>query len=753
MEYDFLRLSPLDFELLVKDLLQEEWEVPLESFATGRDSGIDLRYLPAQGGATIVQCKRFDSNNFAGLKSHLSRVELPKIQALAPKRYVVATSVRMTPGRKDELVDALRPFLQGPADVLGPEQLNGYLRRHPGVERAHLKLWLTSTAALEAVLDAVINRDIGARTQALLEDAQEQATLFVSHDGVAEAMRMLHEERVCIISGAPGVGKTMLAKMLLMSLTAQYQPVVLTNILEADKLYEAGTKQAFFFDDFLGTVSLAENLGRNQDAYVADFVHRIRRTPGKRLIMTTREYLLKEASDVYSRLRDNMEVEMSKYVLDIEKYSRLARAHMLYNHLFFGPLFFPVYQCLLADRGYIGIIDHPNFTPRLLESIVNLAQMKELRHEEFCSFAKEVLDRPTQLWAHAYEVQLSELGRAILVALLTLPAYPPSTIDVVKRAAARLSADDEDSLEFQRSFEGALRVLEPIFVRLSRPNERDIVSFSSPSVRDFMLGEIEGGRLEILGLLRRATYFEQAGYLLGVALERESNDQTVIEALDAFIRTFTLRRSPIRRLSCEAQLAIVLKIAPRATDPARVQSVVDMADAIAAQWRREEVDYQDALALLASLEELDAPRFREVRTTLEASAQTLFLDDLQSSWDFAWACRLKEVRPDLMNVPTFETDLQELYEREAEQLSRLDEPEDVFYVDELRSLVEDMEVIEGALGITNQTSVDHARELLGYFDREEDEDGYHEREREPVTEDEDEAIDDMFSTLGEEPLG
>jgi len=57
--YDFHSLSSLDFEDLVRDLLQAEWGIRLESFKTGRDSGIDLRYTKNKKENTIIQCKHF----------------------------------------------------------------------------------------------------------------------------------------------------------------------------------------------------------------------------------------------------------------------------------------------------------------------------------------------------------------------------------------------------------------------------------------------------------------------------------------------------------------------------------------------------------------------------------------------------------------------------------------------------------------------------------------------------------------------
>lgn len=37
--YDFRTLSPIDFELLVRDLLQAEFSITMESFGPGKDGG------------------------------------------------------------------------------------------------------------------------------------------------------------------------------------------------------------------------------------------------------------------------------------------------------------------------------------------------------------------------------------------------------------------------------------------------------------------------------------------------------------------------------------------------------------------------------------------------------------------------------------------------------------------------------------------------------------------------------------------
>lgn len=146
-EYDFRSLSGYDFQLLARDLLQAEQGVRLESFSVGPDSGIDFRYEDTDT-RLVVQCKHYADSGFKVLASVLRRKERPKIDALAPTRYILATSVSLTPGRKNQLKDILRPHCLKLQDIYGREDLNNLLADNPDIERRHFKLWLTSAAVL-----------------------------------------------------------------------------------------------------------------------------------------------------------------------------------------------------------------------------------------------------------------------------------------------------------------------------------------------------------------------------------------------------------------------------------------------------------------------------------------------------------------------------------------------------------------------------------------------------------------------------
>jgi hypothetical protein len=47
---------------------------------------------------------------------------------------------------------ALAPYILGPQDIIGAGDLDGLLSKHPTIERANFKLWLTSTNVIERVL-------------------------------------------------------------------------------------------------------------------------------------------------------------------------------------------------------------------------------------------------------------------------------------------------------------------------------------------------------------------------------------------------------------------------------------------------------------------------------------------------------------------------------------------------------------------------------------------------------------------------
>lgn len=154
MTYDFSSLSPADFEDLTRDLLGRELGIRFEAFPDGPDDGMDGRHAAADGNV-ILQAKHYYRSGFAKLKAKM-KSERASIDALQPKRYILATSAALTPANKTQLGEVIGPALISPGDLFGPQDLEALLRKFPDIETAHPKLWQQSSAVLKNLITGAV---------------------------------------------------------------------------------------------------------------------------------------------------------------------------------------------------------------------------------------------------------------------------------------------------------------------------------------------------------------------------------------------------------------------------------------------------------------------------------------------------------------------------------------------------------------------------------------------------------------------
>ena len=173
--YDFKVLQYNEFECLTRDLLQEEFGIFIESFKDGRDNGIDLRFGKIKGEKTIVQVKRYKEWN--ELHAQLTK-EVPKVQKLKPTKYLLATSVGLSPQNKAIIMEMFFPYIKSTNDIYGQDDLNNLIGKHPNIEQKYYKLWLASTN----VLQQIINKDVVNWSSFELDQIKEQITLYVQNE-------------------------------------------------------------------------------------------------------------------------------------------------------------------------------------------------------------------------------------------------------------------------------------------------------------------------------------------------------------------------------------------------------------------------------------------------------------------------------------------------------------------------------------------------------------------------------------------
>lgn len=652
-DYDFRSLSPHDFEGLCRDLLQKVHGVRLESFTTGRDSGIDFRYR-TRADNLIVQCKHYAESGYEVLARVLAGKERKKIDALKPTRYILATSVGLTPGRKEELLGILAPYCLEPADILGREDINNLLTQHADVERQQFKLWLTSATVLERVLNA----GIFSESDRHLERIRQRLCRYVPNPSLERAQAILEKSHFCIVAGIPGIGKTTLAEVLLTDLVDRqgFAAFRITHDLsELQSIKNPKSKQAFYFDDFLGKTAL-DKLQKNEDQRLVELMEEVAENPNWRFILTTREYILNMARQRYEAFA-HPPVEFRMCVINLSDYTRPARAKILYNHIYFSDLPREYKLALLEERGYEKILGHRNYNPRVVEHMTQARHAGTVAPTLYLREFLDNLDNPSRIWEHAFRHQISEAARHLLLVLTTLA--DETKLENLERAF-------QTFYEFRRQRFGfptkpgdwadCLRELDGNFIKTGRIGKDIVVSFHNPSIRDFMEQFLEKSDSDALDLLRGAHFYEQYVALwLGIRGHRyRSIDQAGAEFVQTLGRNLwapaarTIRQvsqggddvgvvpSPPSAESCsEFYVRVVDQVYPKSAAKFTGALLASLAE----QWRNGNADREDLVRLLELLAQRGMTRSDEVflaaRECLLSRAETI--EDFRAAADFCEA--------------------------------------------------------------------------------------------------------------------
>ena len=526
--YDFLVLSPHEFENISRDILQKKLSVFIESFTTGRDAGIDLRYAKQKNENTIIQAKRYKDYN--SLFSHL-KGEISKVNKLKPDNYIITTNVGLTPTNKDAIKQLFDPYIKNTADVLGRDDLNNLLSTFKEIELKYYKLWLSSTNILEKVLHSKIYNQSAFE----LEEIREQVKLYVQNNSFNKALDILKNNRYVIISGIPGIGKTTLSRILILYLLSnEFDEFVYLNqsIDDGYEFFTDGKKQVFFFDDFLGKNFFEKKHTPNEDNRIVKFIDKIKRSPDKVLILATREYILNQAKNAFEAFRIN-NIEIAKCILDLSSYTKLIKAQIIYNHLYFADVPIEYLEDLviinqddwLKRKKYFQLITHPNYNPRIIETIIQRKVWEYCQPNHFGLVFKSYLDNPESVWLYAFENSLDKFSQYALIVLLSM-GTPVIIADweialkeflVVNSYKFQISYD---SIKFDRS----LRELEDTFIKTQKDSYNTIVvEYQNPSIQDFLINYLKGKK-DLINSVIDSIIFTNQFFTIFTAIETDYID-------------------------------------------------------------------------------------------------------------------------------------------------------------------------------------------------------------------------------------
>nr|WP_315422406.1 restriction endonuclease [uncultured Pedobacter sp.] len=522
VKYDYSTLTDKEFETLSCDLLNKEHDLGLQNFKKGKDKGIDLRYSTNdKHNSIVVQVKQYFTNPRV-LYNSLKK-ELIKVKKLNPDQYWIVTSLPLSAVDKEMIVTLFIGYIKNTSHVIGQDDLDKLLRKHKEIEQSWLKLWLTSTSILKRVL----NNAILGRSEFHREKILTKLRLFVNNGTLGAAESMLKTNKFLLISGQPGVGKTTLADILTYEFLAQKFEMIYIDkdLAEAGEVFEGKDKnlpQIIYFDDFLGANHLEIMNLKSSESAIVNFIERVQASKNKYMILTTRTTILKDARENYEKL-NRSEIDLSKKELVISDYNQEDKARILYNHLYHSEIAEAFKKEVFENKNYWKIINHPNYTPRLIEFFTRPFNLTEISEGKYMDFVLHNLKYPDEIWRHSFTKQLHDEDRFLIGALYSFgsnfrygnysfesivnlkplqQAYESRVEYEVKTNGYKRKADSFNA-SLKRMIDGYL------YSSIDKEKKDPDIRFINPSISDFLTLYYRKSREELWKLIYGCKFIHQ----------------------------------------------------------------------------------------------------------------------------------------------------------------------------------------------------------------------------------------------------
>lgn len=183
-------------------------------------------------------------------------------------------------------------------------------------------------------------------------------------------------------------------------------------------------------------------------------------------------------------------LQIEKYIIQLDSFTRRIRSEILYNHLKNNELVSAFFDNLFSNN-YRRIIDHKNYNPRIIEHLTNFKLLKNIEATAYFDFFLENLDRPNKIWEIAYNNLPNDLYKLVLLVKFLIKEKLP--VEEFEKAIARFI---EKGGKFQNysfdDFEYTIKEMEGTFFVFQTgtdeltDEEYTLVEFQNPSIIDFV---------------------------------------------------------------------------------------------------------------------------------------------------------------------------------------------------------------------------------------------------------------------------
>lgn len=509
-------LFPTEFERFCLDIIKVK-EPGLEFKTSGEwaDNGIDL-FCTTEDKNIIGQCKRYNPNNFNSLKQSLKK-EVKKCKKEKPERYILFTSVTLGVDQFRVIVDLFEGYLKK-NDIIDGEKLNEFLRdekNYGHIFKSHSKLLVPNFQSIELAFDKVLYRKYYQKTTYFLHEIEAKHRLFHYTAQLPFLIQRLEENKVIILTGNPGVGKTTTAMMIAnYFLSKKVKEIIFLEERDyADTLSIAEEDRLIVVDDFWG-----QNFNpqiKSHSTFQREFQTIIGHFTNSRncfLILTSRDYVIRDVLKGAEFETQTM-LNINKHIINIEDLSSEDKVKILLNHLLFYDFDLSYFQSAQYNDTFECIIKHQNYSPRHLDFFIK----KYLNEDYQSSYAFyeslfKYLDNPSEFWNEAFQ-KLNPTAKAILLILLV--SGDPIDIDDLKTSFNDIQVKAREILNediIPADFNKEIKKLEEFHISINQDEYYygTSINFQSPGIKDYLLEFLRNdGYLWIHPIIQKARYFNQ----------------------------------------------------------------------------------------------------------------------------------------------------------------------------------------------------------------------------------------------------